>query len=186
MKNLKRVKNIYLTLTVCFIVGGLMLLFWPGLGLDVLCKICGAFLLIYGLAKISSYFTKDIFQLAFQFDFGLGVVLIILGSVMIFRTEHIVGFLAFCIGIFLLVDAALKIQTAIEAKRFGIERWKWILFTAIVAGVIGALLLFNPFKATNIIVRMVGLGICLDGLMNLVVVINTVRTVKSSSIEIID
>ncbi|MDO4189790.1 MAG: DUF308 domain-containing protein, partial [Lachnospiraceae bacterium] len=91
MKNLKRVKNIYLTLTVCYIVGGLMLLFWPGLGLDVLCKICGAFLLIYGLAKISSYFTKDIFQLAFQFDFGLGVVLIILGSVMIFRAEHIVG-----------------------------------------------------------------------------------------------
>ena len=53
---------------------GILLLIWPGLGLDVLCKVRGVFFLIYGLAKISSYFTKDLFQLAFQFDFGLGIV----------------------------------------------------------------------------------------------------------------
>ena len=72
--------------------------------------------MIYGLAKISSYFTKDLFQLAFQFDFGLGIVSMILGALMIFRTAHVVKLLGFCIGIFMVVDAALKIQTAFEAK----------------------------------------------------------------------
>lgn len=186
MKNLKTAKNVYVVMTIFCIVGGAILLVWPGLGLDVLCKICGVFFMIYGLAKISSYLTKDLFQLAFQFDFGLGIVSMILGVLMIFRTDHIVEILAFCIGIFMLVDAALKIQTALEAKRFGIERWKWILITAIASGIVGALLLFSPMKTTNLIVRMVGLGICLDGVMNLVVVTNTVRKIKNMQKDIID
>ena len=186
MRNLKTVKNVYVVMTICCIVGGTILFVWPGLGLDVLCKICGVFFLVYGLAKLSSYFTKDLFQLAFQFDFGLGIVSIILGALMIFRTDHIVGFFAFCIGIFMLIDAALKIQTAFEAKRFGIEKWRWILITAIPVGIIGAFLLFSPMKATNLIVRMVGLGICFDGVMNLVVVTNTVKTIKKAQKEIID
>ena len=135
---------------------------------------------------MSGYFTKDLFQLAFQFDFGLGIVSIIMGALMLFRTEHLVEFLAFCIGVFMLVDAALKIQTAIEAKRFGISSWVWILITAILAGVIGALLLFSPMKTTGVIVRMVGLGICLDGVLNLVVVTNTVKTIKNAEKDIID
>ena len=186
MRNLKAVQNIYLVMIICCILGGLVLLIWPGIGLDVLCKACGIFFLFYGLAKLSGYFTKDLFQLAFQFDFGLGIVSIIMGALMLFRTEHLVEFLAFCIGVFMLVDAALKIQTAIEAKRFGISSWVWILITAILAGVIGALLLFSPMKTTGVIVRMVGLGICLDGVLNLVVVTNTVKTIKNAEKDIID
>ena len=41
-------------------------------------------------------------------------------------------------------------------------------------------------KATKLIVRMVGLGICFDGVMNLVVVTNTVKTIKKAQKEIID
>ena len=186
MKNLKTAKNVYVVMTIFCIIGGAILLVWPGLGLDVLCKVCGVFFMIYGLAKISSYFTKDLFQLAFQFDFGLGIVSMILGALMIFRTAHIVKLLGFCIGIFMVVDAALKIQTAFEAKKFGIERWKWILITAIASGIVGALLLFSPMKATKLIVRMVGLGIFLDGIMNLVVVSNTVKTIRNTKKDIID
>ena len=93
MRNLKAVKNIYLVMIICCILGGLVLLIWPGIGLDVLCKACGIFFLLYGLAKLSGYFTKDLFQLAFQFDFGLGIVSIIMGALMLFRTEHLVEFL---------------------------------------------------------------------------------------------
>ena len=105
---------------------------------------------------------------------------------MIFRTAHVVKLLGFYIGIFMVVDAALKIQTAFEAKKFGIERWKWILITAIASGIVGAFLLLSPMKATKLIVRMVGLGICLDGIMNLVVDSNTVKTIRNTKKDIID
>lgn len=186
MERLKKVKEIYVILTICSILVGLMLAVWPGLGLDIICKVYGVILVAYGVAKLSSYFTKDIFQLAFQFDFGLGVFSIVLGIVMIFRTKNIVEFMAICIGIFMLVDATLKIQTSIEAKKFGIDRWIWIMITSILTGLIGALLLFTPFKTAGVIVRIVGLGICADGAMNLIVVRNTVRSIKISEQDIID
>ena len=131
MKNLKMIKNIYLLLIVCSILVGAVLLIWPQMGVSVMCKVYGVFLLIYGLGKLSGYFTGDLFQLAFQYDFGLGIVSLILGFVLLLRTEHIVEFLAVCIGIFMLVDAALKIQTAIDAKKFGISKWWLILMMAI-------------------------------------------------------
>ena len=99
MKNLKMIKNIYLLLIVCSILVGAVLLIWPQMGVSVMCKVYGVFLLIYGLGKLSGYFTGDLFQLAFQYDFGLGIVSLILGFVLLLRTEHIVEFLAVCIGI---------------------------------------------------------------------------------------
>ena len=43
-------------------------------------------------------------------------------AVMLYKkTEYIIEILSTAIGIFMLVDGAFKIQTAVEAKRFGIE-----------------------------------------------------------------
>ncbi len=186
MKKLNLTKNTYIALTMICIVGGALLLFWPKPGINVLCKISGIFLLIYGIAKISAYFTKDLFQLAFQFDFGLGIVALILGILIFFRTGHIVSFFAFYIGIFLFVDSALKIQTSLEAKKFGIERCYWIFITAVASGIIGICLLFSSLKAIDLIVRMAGLGICLNGAMNLIVVLNTVRAVRKTEDDFLE
>lgn len=180
------IKNMYLALILCSILVGAVLLIWPQMGVSVMCKVYGVFLLIYGLAKLSGYFTRDLFQLAFQYDFGLGIVSLILGFVLLLRTEHIVEFLAVCIGIFMLVDSALKIQTAIDAKKFGINKWWLILIAAIMAAFVGALLLLAPFETGSILVRVLGLSICFDGVMNLIVVMSTVRSIHRSQEDIID
>ena len=183
------IKNIYLLLIVCSILVGAVLLIWPQMGVSVMCKVYGVFLLIYGLGKLSGYFTGDLFQLAFQKacqDFGLGIVSLILGFVLLLRTEHIVEFLAVCIGIFMLVDAALKIQTAIDAKKFGISKWWLILMMAVMVAFVGALLLLAPFETGSILVRVLGLSICIDGIMNLIVVMSTVRSIRRGREDVID
>lgn len=58
-------------------------LFSPIKAINVLCKIFGVVLILLGAVKILGYFTKDIFQLAFQFDFALGIISAILGIVLI-------------------------------------------------------------------------------------------------------
>ena len=47
------IKNIYLLLIVCSILVGAVLLIWPQMGVSVMCKVYGVFLLIYGLGKLS-------------------------------------------------------------------------------------------------------------------------------------
>lgn len=145
MHTLVRVKNAYIVMTICLIALGAALLFAPQLGLRTLCVVYGVFLIVYGVTKLSGYFTKDLFQLAFQFDLALGIVSIVLGIIIIEKSEYIIEILSTAIGIFMLVDAALKIQTA------------------------------------GMIVRLIGLNLSLDGILNLFVVRNTVETIRRNT-----
>ena len=145
MHTLVRVKNAYTVMTLCLIALGAALLFAPQLGLRTLCVVYGVFLIVYGVTKLSGYFAKDLFQLAFQFDLALGIVSIVLGIIIIEKSEYIIEILSTAIGIFMLVDAALKIQTA------------------------------------GMIVRLIGLNLSLDGILNLFVVRNTVETIRRNT-----
>ena len=78
----------------------------------------------------------------------------------------------------MLVDSTLKIQTAIDAKRFGVDKWWLILVMSLVVAVIGILLLIKPFTATDIVMIIIGLNFCLDGILNLIVVQSTVKTIR--------
>ena len=86
----------------------------------------------------------------------------------------------------MLVDAALKIQTAIDAKKFGISKWWLILMMAVMVAFVGALLLLAPFETGSILVRVLGLSICIDGIMNLIVVMSTVRSIRRGREDVID
>ena len=86
----------------------------------------------------------------------------------------------------MLVDAALKIQTAIDAKKFGISKWWLILMMAIMVAFVVALLLLAPFETGSILVRVLGLSICIDGIMNLIVVMSTVRSIRRGREDVID
>lgn len=113
----------------------------PGIALDVVCIIFGIYMIIYGAVKIMGYFAKDAYQLAFQFDLALGIVIAIVGVVFVCRTARVVQLLSTCIGIVMLVDATFKIQTSIDSKRFGISRWWLMLILAVIVAAIGILLI---------------------------------------------
>ena len=177
-KQLKRVKKAYSVLALCFIITGLILLWHPQMAVEVMCRICGSLLVLFGIVKILGYFSKDYFQLAFQFDFAMGIISGVIGCVMIFHTKHIVEILAAVIGIFMMADGVLKIQTAMDAKKFGLEKWWLILLISLCAAVIGVLLLVMPMKGTGMILRFVGGNLLVDGILNLVIVQSTVRTIR--------
>lgn len=179
MNGIKNFKNMYSILTICLILVGAVLLIAPGIALDVECIIFGIYMIIYGAVKIMGYFAKDAYQLAFQFDLALGIVIAIVGIVFVCRTARVVQLLSTCIGIVMLVDATFKIQTSIDSKRFGISRWWLMLILAVIVAAIGILLILMPGETTRLMVRLIGLNLCMDGILNLVIVIDTVKTDKA-------
>lgn len=179
MNGIKNFKNMYSILTICLILVGAVLLIAPGIALDVVRIIFGIYMIIYGAVKIMGYFAKDAYQLAFQFDLALGIVIAIVGIVFVCRTARVVQLLSTCIGIVMLVDATFKIQTSIDSKRFGISRWWLMLILAVIVAAIGILLILMPGETTRLMVRLIGLNLCMDGILNLVIVIDTVKTDKA-------
>ena len=174
MNDIKGIKNMYSVLTACLIIVGLVLLAIPGIALNAVCIIFGIYLIIYGVVKIIGYFAKDVYQLAFQFDLALGIVAAIVGIVFICKTSSIVQILSTCIGIVMLIDATLKIQTSLDSKRFGISSWWLMLVMAIMVAAVGIMLILMPGETTKVMIRLIGLNLCLDGVLNLIIVVNTV------------
>ena len=179
MNGIKNFKNMYSILTICLILVGAVLLIAPGIALDVVCIIFGIYMIIYGAVKIMGYFAKDAYQLAFQFDLALGIVIAIVGIVFVCRTARVVQLLSTCIGIVMLVDATFKIQTSIDSKRFGISRWWLMLILAVIVAALGILLILMRGVTNFSKVRLIGLNLCMDGILNLVIVIDTVKTDKA-------
>ena len=95
MNGIKNFKNMYSILTICLILVGAVLLIAPGIALDVVCIIFGIYMIIYGAVKIMGYFAKDAYQLAFQFDLALGIVIAIVGIVFVCRTARVVQYQPF-------------------------------------------------------------------------------------------
>ena len=81
LKQLKLVKNIYIVMSLLFCVLGIFLMARPKSSVKMLCVLMGIMLILYGAIKISGYFTRDAFCLAFQFDLAFGVLLAAVGII---------------------------------------------------------------------------------------------------------
>lgn len=150
----------------------------PGVAIETLCKICGVFFLVYGFIRILGYFSKDLFQLAFQFDFAMGLFSMVMGVLLLFRVERAVLMFADFIALFIIIDAVFKLQTALDARKFGLERWWIILMISILVASVGVCLTLLPAQTTKFLIRLLGLNMCLDGCLNFWVVCKTVITLR--------
>ena len=92
-----------------------------------------------------------------------------------FHWEHILRAFPTFVGILILIDGVFKIQTALDARRFGLSKWWLILIWAIAAGAAGLVLLARPVEATKLIMQLVGINLMIDGGLNLWVVLYTVK-----------
>lgn len=130
----------------------------------------------YGIIKITGYFSKDLYCLAFQYDFACGIFLVALGIVVLCIMNRYDGtyFMA-AMGILILLDSLLSIQTSLDARRFGLETWKIILLFSVLSGVSGVILIIrNTLKVA-------GCALLAEGAMRHYIVHCTVRLSNTQS-----
>lgn len=174
-KRIRAAKYGYIILSTLICVLGITLIAVPDFSLTLLCKLGGALLIVFGCIKILGYLSKDLYRLAFQFDLALGILLIILGLILIFRMDVMLHAVCILLGIFILTDSLLKIQIAIDAKAFGIRQWWLILIFAIITAVTGILVLFQPYKSAAAIMILLGVSLLGEGILNLTTVLTAVK-----------
>ena len=178
MKQVKKIKTAYSILAVCMILSGMIIMLRPTAAEDIMYKICGLILILLGVVKLMGYFSKDLLQLAFQFDFAMGIVFFTTGLFLIFETEKMIEYASVFMGIIVLTDALLRIQTTLDARKIGLEQWKLLLIISIVIAVTGVLILMIPLTGTRILIQLAGLNIFIDGILNLVIVRNTTGLIR--------
>lgn len=176
----------YILISILLCVLGIVLITVPDFSASLFCRIGGLLLILFGLIKIVGYCSKDLYRLAFQYDLAFGILLIALGAILIFRAEAMLHVIWVFLGIFILADALLKIQIAIDSKVFGIRQWWLILVAAIVTGTVGFLLILRPSESTRIIMTLLGISLLSEGIMNLVTILTAVKIIRRKLPDVID
>ena len=98
-------KTAYSVFSICLLLFGTFILIYPNASIHIVYKVGGVIFIGFGITKMIGYFSKDIFQLAFQHDLAMGIVSILIGLIMLFQTENMIRILAVIISLFMIIDA---------------------------------------------------------------------------------
>lgn len=159
MKQIKFARTGYILISILFYLSGILCLAVPDIS-GKAAAIAGSIILIaYGIIKIIGYFSKDLYCLAFQYDFACGTLLLILGIVILAANQKFKGYLLSALGVLILLDSLLCIQTSMDAKRFGLSSWSVILAFSILSGALGAILILTNTQT------IAGCSLLAEGLM---------------------
>ena len=168
MKEVKQFSKSYIFISALYVVLGVVLLAWPTLSVQIICYGLAVAMIVIGISYGIMYFTKDSLEGFLQMDLVIGIVCLAFGIFILLNPTFLSSVLPFAMGIILLLGAIVKIQSAFNMKNLRLKKWYLILICALVIGVLGAVLLWNPFEEEKYMILYIGICLILDGLTNLI------------------
>ena len=183
LKTVRAAKISYIVMSVLFCVLGVVLLVTHEMSVSVLGVLVGAMLIAFGIVKLIGYFSRDLYRLAFQFDLSLGLMLAVLGVIILRNPDQAMSFLCLMLGIATMADGLFKLQSALDARRFGLKSWPLILTLAVGAGVVGALLMLRPMQSARALTVLLGIGMMLEGVLNLCVALFGIKIIRHQRVD---
>ena len=179
----KGVKGTYLLFSILWLAAGLALLIWPRFSSEVICTALGFLCILYGVVRLIGYFSN---RQAFRFDLVMGLLCLILGAVLVFFSRTLLSLLPVIVGIYAVVSGIFKLQTALDARRAGLNKWWGILLLSLATIVLGVILLLRPFDSAMFALRFVGLAMILSGVEDLTSTAYTVKAKPNGTVIDVD
>lgn len=177
----KSAKIVHLCSAVIFLVAGLLLALVPDFEASGVFRntIVGVASILIGAAGIYGYFSNDMYRLAFQLDFALGIFNVIFGILLIINPVQLSVLLPTAVSILTLLDGGNKSQMALEGKQFGINKWYLVLVSAILEIAAGVVLILLAYHELDVRAWM-GVAMGLVGVTNFWTTMYTVRVRKNT------
>lgn len=167
-----------IVMSVLFCALGALLLFMPELSASLIGILIAAMLIVFGLIKLTGYFSRDLYRLAFQYDLAIGILLVALGLMLLTKPGRAMDFMCLILGIAVASDGFFKVQMSLDAKRFGLSTWWLILILGVIAGIAGLAAAFHPVEGTKVLMMLLGASLLAEGLLTLSVTLCAVKIIR--------
>lgn len=131
--------------SIVYLVLGILLLIHPVAFSQAVCYVLGVCAFVYGAWKIWGYWKDRKLGGVFQLELIVGVILVVIGLVALFKSEVLLSILPVIIGLIILMDGLVTINQALNLRKLD-YRWKYLLPMGIVVADVQAWFWFwNPF-----------------------------------------
>lgn len=165
IENMYKRMIIYSILTsILTVAAGVVLLLVPELTNKVVGIIAGVIFLIEGINSIYKYFHREVAKL-YNLNLVFGVLYSILGVVIIIYPFTVVEFVTVCLGLYMIINGASKVNYALWLKRGNEDSWLITLATGILVAIVGVLVIFNPFASLTL-TKLAGAFLIITGILD--------------------
>lgn len=162
-----KIKSVFTWISIAYILLGLGLLIWPEISMLLICRVFGAIMLIYGAVRIIQHFKNAADGWVAYSDMSAGVLCAILGLLLLLRPQLFIAILPMLMGIMIVVDSLMRLQSVLILRRLGAINWGLQLVQVVLTLVLGVLLVINPFAGMSAVVMVMGAFLLADGIANL-------------------
>lgn len=178
MDILNSMKRSVISNSIIYIILGFIMMIVPGFVNDFFSAIIGVFFLFVGVSQLASYSNKKSYATGANINLIFGLAMTIFGIYIFLNPKFITSIIPVIAGIVILVNAINKVKQSIEYRSAKYNKW-WInLISAVIVGIFGFILISNPFSTVEWLIRFLGFVLFIDGLYNMVIMNNCVRSIK--------
>ena len=142
------------------------------------CFVLGAGKGLGAFSYLLSYLSGRRQGLPSGMDLAIGLLLILAAAFVAVKADRIVGLVPLVMGAVFAVNGAVKLQRSMELKQVRYRGWGFVMLYAILTIAFGVLLLFNPFSAATMMVRILGIGLLVSGGTDIVTMFSVSRQIR--------
>lgn len=167
--------------TMASLIIGLLLLFWPGASLKLVCAVIGVAVLAVAVVQIGLFFKERMTGFSASYHLLLGILLLVIGGWFLFRPQTIGAIVPIIAGVYVVLHGITEAGRAISLQRENYDKWWVALILALVSILLGVVLIFNAVKAGTILLQLIGALIIYDSLSNIWIISRVSKSVKQTA-----
>lgn len=155
--------------SLIYIALGCALIFKPALVENAFSTLLAAAAILIGILKLVGYlFTNVQTRIADDTNgFAIGSSLILLGLFVLMDSTMFIMLVPFVLGFMIAFKGIEGIQNLLNLQKMGIPMAKGYLVASIVIALFGILVMLNPFSTRRILFSLLGVGLLVSGLFDL-------------------
>ena len=146
------------------VVLGVLLIIWPDIMIKIVAYLVGAFFIVKGGFQIINYFIEKGQRDYFNNGLLAGVVSALVGIATLIVGEDIAGIFRIIIGIIIIYESLVRINTATKLASAGISDWKYLTVLSLIMLVLGIFVTFN----TGAVIALIGGMMVVTGIIGII------------------
>ena len=150
--------------SIATVILGILLIVWPNEVIRIIAYVMGAVLVVKGAYQVINYFVVKGQNDFFNNNLLGGVISVLIGVTLLILGEEIAHVFRIVIGIFLIYESLVRINTSIKLHAANINAWKYVLILALMMLIVGVFVTFY----SGAVVTLIGWMMILAGLIGIV------------------
>lgn len=161
------VKSLWLSIAIT-LATGLVFYFFAEQVNNFIGYIVGFGLILIGVFTIISYFKTSTTNNFVSLSFAVGTILTLAGLFFVINPTSILGMLTLFFSFYIIINGIISLQMALNAYRNKFPRWYVPAILGTINIVLGSIIFYNPFGATNSLIRWIGIFMIVSSILNMI------------------